>query len=191
MSSTLAAVHPSAAAPAPMRIVSSRPQRRARPKTLYAIVVVLGLFAVLLSQLGLSIGLGDGAYQIAKLKGESRALERTAASLSESIETLASPQNLAANAEVLGMVANSSPVYLRLSDGVVLGMPTPARVGAGGVPSAALVQNSTLAGIVPAATDSATALGSILAGTAGAPAATVAQSRVALPDGLIAGPETH
>lgn len=188
MSSTLAAVRPSAAAAAPIRIVSSRPQRRARPKTLYAIVVVLGLFAVLLSQLGLSIGLGDGAYQIARLKGESRALERTAASLSESIETLASPQNLAANAEALGMVANSSPVYLRLSDGVVLGMPMPARVGAGGVSSAALVQNSTLAGIVPTATDSATALGSVVAG---APAAPAPQSRVALPDGLIAGPETH
>ena len=40
---------------------------------------------------------------------------------------LDSPQNLAANAEGLGMVSNGNPVFLRLSDGAVLGAAGPAR----------------------------------------------------------------
>ena len=42
-----------------------------------------------------------------------------------------SPQYLAVNAEALGMVPNADPVYLRLSDGAVLGEPTAAPGGAG------------------------------------------------------------
>ena len=41
-----------------------------------------------------------------------------------------SPQYLAANAEALGMVPNANPVYLRLSDGAVLGQPTAAEPAA-------------------------------------------------------------
>jgi len=192
MSSVLAPVLPEAA-PRSIRIVSSRSQRRARPKTLYAVVVTVGLFVVLLCQLGLSIGLGDGAYEIASLKGEARALDRKAATLIETIESLSSPQNLAANAEALGMVSNSSPVYLRLSDGAVLGSPTAASSGSGIVQGAEVVQNATTAGF---GTVSATVAAAVTAPdaavvSAGAPDETPATPGVALPDGTIAGPNTH
>jgi len=196
MSSVLAPALP-AAEPRSIRIVSSRTQRRARPKTLYAVVVVIGLFVVLLCQLGLSIGLGDGAYEIASLKGEARALDRKAATLTETIESLSSPQNLAANAEALGMVANSSPVYLRLSDGKVLGRPTAASSGAGIVQGSEVVQNSTTRGFstVSPTTATGTATASATATdeteTAGAPEETAVTAEVALPDGTIAGPNTH
>ena len=116
---------------APLEIVTSRPQRRARPRAAHAVVTIVGVFAILLTQLMLSIVLSDGAYRITALESQRIELDRSAQVLTESIEALRSPQHLAANAESLGMVANSSPAYLRLADGRVLGAPVAAGSGAG------------------------------------------------------------
>lgn len=110
-----------------IEIVADRAQRRARPRLVYAIVAVGGLFAVLMTQLLLSIALSDGAYQIASLQNQQRELVRDAETLSEQLNVLQSPQNLAVNAVSLGMVSNSSTAFLRLSDGAVLGSATTAR----------------------------------------------------------------
>ncbi|MCW4384272.1 hypothetical protein OH146_00615 [Salinibacterium sp. SYSU T00001] len=125
---------PRPAAPAPyLEIAPSREQRRARPRLAYAMIVVGGLFAVLVSQLLLSIALADGAYEIAALQAERKELSRDEQILSEQLDVLNSPQNLAARAESLGMVANESAVYLSLATGAVLGVPKPASEGAGSV----------------------------------------------------------
>ncbi len=116
---------------APLEIVTSRPQRRARPRAAHAVVTIVGVFAILMTQLMLSIVLSDGAYRITALESQRIELDRSAQVLTESIEALRSPQHLAANAESLGMVANSSPAYLRLADGRVLGVPIAAGSGAG------------------------------------------------------------
>ncbi len=118
-------------APRPVEVVTTREQRRARPRAVYAIVSTAGAFAILLAQLLLSIALSDGAYRIAALQADAVELDRSAQVLTESLDTLRSPQNLAANAESLGMVANSSPAYLRLVDATVLGAPVAAGSGAG------------------------------------------------------------
>ena len=118
-------------APRPVEVVTTRAQRRARPRAVYAVVSTVGVLAILLTQLLLSIALSDGAYRIAALQGEAVELDRSAQVLTESLETLRSPQNLAANAESLGMVANASPAYLRLADATVLGAPVAADAGAG------------------------------------------------------------
>jgi hypothetical protein len=118
-------------APRPVEVVTTRAQRRARPRAVYAVVSTAGVLAILLTQLLLSIALSDGAYRIAALQGEAVELDRSAQVLSESLETLRSPQNLAANAESLGMVTNASPAYLRLADATVLGAPVAADAGAG------------------------------------------------------------
>jgi hypothetical protein len=89
------------------------------------------VFAILLAQLLLSIALSDGAYRIAALQTQAAELDRNAQVLNESLDTLRSPQNLAANAESLGMVANASPAYLRMADTSVLGAPVAAGAGAG------------------------------------------------------------
>ncbi|QJU53325.1 hypothetical protein SCB71_08625 [Herbiconiux sp. KACC 21604] len=115
--------------PRRIEIVPSRVQRKARPKIAYAAVVVTGVLAIVVTQLLLSIGLSDGAYEIASLQQEQKELDRTNQVLTEQYDKLSSPQNLAAGAEALGMVANSTPVYLRLSDGAVLGVPTAAAGG--------------------------------------------------------------
>ena len=111
-----------------IEIVATRSQRRARPRLVYSIVAVGGLVAILMTQLLLSIALSDGAYQIAHLQNQQRELVRDAETLSEQLNVLQSPQNLAVNAVTLGMVSNSSTAFLRLSDGTVLGSATAAHV---------------------------------------------------------------
>lgn len=129
--------------PRHVEIVTTATQRRARPRLAYALVGVVGLFAIFLAQLLLSIALSDGAYQISTLAGEKRDLSRTEQSLIEQLDLAGSSQNLAANAERLGMVGSTSPAYLRLSDGQVLGPVVAA--GAPGTPAAsAEVPNSLL-----------------------------------------------
>jgi len=113
-----------------VEIVPTRAQRRSRPKIFYALVTVSALFALFMAQLLLSIVLADGAYQISSLRVEQRDLSRQEASLGEKLDLLRSPQNLATRAENLGMVTNgATPMFLRLSDGKVLG--SAAAAGAG------------------------------------------------------------
>ena len=107
--------------PRHIEIVSSRSQRRARPRMVYAALTVAGLFAILIAQLLLSIAVSDGAYRIAALQGVQRELSRDQQTLTEQLHVLQSPQHLAANAQALGMVANTSTAFLRLADGAVLG----------------------------------------------------------------------
>jgi hypothetical protein len=146
----------------PVEIVSSRAQRKARPKVFYALVTVAGLFALFMAQLLLSIVVSDGAYRIAGLQTEQRDLGRQEKSLSEQLDLLASPQNLATQAESLGMVlSNTAPVFLRLSDGAIVGAESAAGEGNSVIGSYGdYVPNELLGDIplvTPAATDAATA----------------------------------
>ncbi|MBK5239069.1 MAG: hypothetical protein JJE28_08195, partial [Actinomycetales bacterium] len=111
---------------------------------------------------------------------------------------LASPQNLAANAEALGMVNNNTPVYLRLSDGAVLGSPEAASAGAGVIGGGTLVANSLLSNVplvtTVAAEAAATAASQTAPGATGAgasvPTPVVAVGPVPLQNGL-PGMSTH
>jgi hypothetical protein len=156
-----------------IEIVSTRGQRRARPKTVYATIVIGGLFAVLVAQLLLSIGLSDGAYAIQSLQQKQRDLGRTQQVLSEDLERLSSPQNLAANAGAMGMVSNATPVYLRLSDAAVLGAPVAATADDSAAP---LVGNVLLDDVKPAAQQIAQA-NVAAAAAAGADASEIAAVR--------------
>jgi hypothetical protein len=115
---------------APVRhveIVTTRAQKRARPKAFYAVVTVSSVFALFIAQLLLSIVLSDGAYQISSLQAQQKELSRTQQNLSEKLDLLASPQSLATKAGGLGMVVGGSvPAFLRLSDGALVGVALPA-----------------------------------------------------------------
>lgn len=141
--------HPQAQ-PRHIEIVTTRSQRRARPRLAYSLIIIAGLFAVLATQLLLSIALADGAYQISALQTEQKELNRARQSVTEQLNVLNSPQNLAARAESLGMVSNNSAVYLNLADGAVMGKPTAAKAGAGSViggNGSLLIANSLLDGV--------------------------------------------
>lgn len=114
-----------------VEVAPDRVQRSARPRVLYAGVVVGGLAVLMCSQLLLSIALSDGAYTIDSLQTTQKEQARSVQQLTEDLGRLSSPQNLAKNAEALGMVQNANPVWLRMSDGAVIGTPAAAATGAG------------------------------------------------------------
>jgi hypothetical protein len=132
-----------------LEVVSTRSQRRARPRTVYAITAVSALLVIVVAQLLLSISVSQGAYQLSSLQTKQTELQRSYQAASEDLNRLTSPQNLAANANALGMVSNSNPAYLRLSDGAVLGAPVAASGAAGTVTGGQgnLVPNSQLNGV--------------------------------------------
>jgi hypothetical protein len=176
-----------------IEIVSTARQRRARPRIVYALVAVGGLFVILMAQLLLSIVLSDGAYKISSLQTEQKNLARDQQTLTESLHVLQSPQNLAGQAAGLGMVMNSSGAgWLRLSDGAVLRDPSAAGA-ASAVDSSgqALVTNVLLTPAVIAAQNAA--MTPVAAGnpatTTGAPAATATGGSVT--SGSIPAPTTH
>ncbi|QDZ13672.1 hypothetical protein [Humibacter ginsenosidimutans] len=135
MSQATAALPSTGAAPArraaPRLEALPRVSRRARPKLFYAAVAVSTVMVIVVTQLLLSIGVSQGAYRIESLQSENARLAREYQAASETVQTLSSPQNLAANAVALGMVSDATPVYLRLSDGKVIGSPTPATAASG------------------------------------------------------------
>jgi hypothetical protein len=135
--------------PSHLEVVTTRSQRRARPRTVYALVTVGTLLGIVVAQLLLSIAVSQGAYQIGSLQSTQKALQRSYQAATEDLNRVSSPQYLADAANALGMVSNSNPVYLRLSDGAILGTPTPAAATAGTVTGGQgnLVPNSLLAGV--------------------------------------------
>ena len=116
-------------------IAPTRAQRRARPRIYAALVAIVGIGAILLAQLLMSIVLADGAYHIAALKKEERDLLREQNASQERIDELSSTQSLIQNATALGMVTSGNPVFLDVATGQALGVAGPAKgqiVGAGG-----------------------------------------------------------
>lgn len=180
-----------------IEIVPSRQQRRARPRVVYALATVAGIFAILMTQLLVSIAVADGTYQIASLQVQQRDLARTEQAKQEALNMLRSTQNLAANAEALGMVSNINLVYLSVADAAVIGDPAVARADAGSVTGATgnLIANSLLAEVPlvdPAASvPPAGELAPADAAGAGAPAAPAVPAPVASQPQGIPSPVTH
>ncbi|MFB9748363.1 hypothetical protein [Leifsonia shinshuensis] len=183
-----------------LEVVPTRSQRRARPRTLYAVTAVSALLVIVVAQLLLSIGVSQGAYQLSSLQAQQTQLQRSYQAASEDLNRLTSPQNLAANANALGMVSNSNPAYLRLSDGAVLGAPIAATPAAGTVTGGQgnLVPNAQLNGVPlvagPAAGAAAPAAGAAgqAGSSAGAGASSTAPATPSVPlQGALPTPVTH
>jgi hypothetical protein len=117
---------PDRSRPELVEVTPTKAQRRARPRVAYAAVAIAALGILLLAQLGISMALSQGAYTLSSLKSEQVGLNRSQGALSEELRVLESPQNLARNAQALGMIANSTPVYLDPKTGTVYGTPKPA-----------------------------------------------------------------
>lgn len=127
-----------------LRIVpGDRPRARRMSPLMGALTAVGVILVTLFAQLGLSIAVSEGAYEARALQVELRDLTRVERVLSQNTGKLASPQNLADNAAKLGMVQNTTPATLRLSDGAVLGT----LAGPTAAVTENLVPNSTLEGL--------------------------------------------
>jgi hypothetical protein len=143
---------------------------------LYAVLTLGGLFGLFLVQLLLSIVIAGGAYQISDLQVQQRELVREQDALVETLNLMASPQSVAAKAESLGMVlGTSTPAFLRLADGAVVGAAgTNASGGAAFGSQGSLVPNVLLSQLAAAGEQPGVVLGD-----PGAPNVAPASSSVA------------
>lgn len=109
---------------APLRLVAPRSNQGSRTPLVVALVLLLGVGLVGL--LILNTTMQRRAFDLSRLNQRADALDVSAEALRMRTERLASPQRLALEAAELGMVPNTTPVFLRLSDGRVVGDPVPA-----------------------------------------------------------------
>jgi hypothetical protein len=190
-----APAHP-ATRPTPVDPAPSRASRAARPRVRYAVVAVVGIFGILLAQLLLSMVVSEGAYQIQALQSQNKELGRDVQELTEAQQRLSSTQNLVANAAALGMVNDPNRVFLRLSDGAVLGTPVAASAEHSAVTGSDLVSNKLVEGLPLAVAET----GKVQAGdpaVAGVPetaagAGTLASTEEGTPaNGGLPSPVTH
>ncbi|WP_410787730.1 hypothetical protein [Kribbella sp. C-35] len=112
-----------------LRVVYGAPFRP--PRMPFVIFVVSLLAAGLVGLLLLNTELQSGTFNITKLSSQADQLRDQQEQLEKQVRTLESPQNLSDRALRLGMVPNPNPVFLRLSDGRVLGVPAEGKAGAG------------------------------------------------------------
>ncbi len=116
------------ATPGP-RLTLLAPPASTRFRLPFAALCAAVLVASLLGVLVINIVLSRGAYTEHLL--ENRTIELTEAEqhLSERLAVQASPAVLSQRARELGMVPNTNPAFIRMSDGTVLGSPAPAEAG--------------------------------------------------------------
>jgi hypothetical protein len=112
-----------------LRIVYGAPFRP--PRMPFVIFVVSLLAAGLVGLLLLNTELQRGAFQVTALNQQADQLRDQQEQLERQVRTLESPQNLADRSLRMGMVPNPNPVFLRLSDGQVLGVPAEGKAGTG------------------------------------------------------------
>ncbi|MEN9992715.1 MAG: hypothetical protein RLY83_285 [Actinomycetota bacterium] len=97
-------------------------------------------------------------YEISALKTEKHTLSTQSDILSSEVNSLSSNQNLVNVAHSLGMVSNVNPVFLRLSDGTVIGKPRRAQanertVASNLVPNAAMTTDTNTTNLTLKNTD--------------------------------------
>jgi hypothetical protein len=112
-----------------LRIVYGAPFRP--PRMPFVIFVVSLLAAGLVGLLLLNTELQRGTFQVTALNQQADQLRDQQEQLERQVRTLESPQNLADRSLRMGMVPNPNPVFLRLSDGRVLGVPAEGKAGTG------------------------------------------------------------
>lgn len=106
-----------------------RPVRSRARKAPFVVVVMIILSIGLVGLIVMSTILQAQSFEAAKLESEAKALDIQKQSLTREVEGLLSPASVARRALVFGMVPNTNPAFLRLSDGKVLGKPEPAARG--------------------------------------------------------------
>lgn len=92
----------------------------------FVVVVLTVLAAGLVGLILLSTAMQAQSFRIAELQKEATLLEARRQQLAAEVDRAQSPSGLAERALAEGMVPNANPVFLRLSDGKVIGEAVPA-----------------------------------------------------------------
>lgn len=101
--------------------------RSQAPRAPFLMVMGALLTAGLLGLLLLNTTLAQGAFIAHDLQAQTTALADQEQALVQKVAEQESPTVLERRARAIGMVPSSTPVFLRLSDGAVLGVPVPAK----------------------------------------------------------------
>jgi hypothetical protein len=110
-----------------LRVVTGAPQRRGGAT--FGIICATLLAAGLIGLLLLNTSLAQGSFILHDLRADSDQLSDTQDALSQSLAATKSPASLATRAASMGLVPGQSSAFLRLSDGKVIGVATPASAG--------------------------------------------------------------
>ena len=121
MSAVLAVEEPRRFAIPRLRVIVSPALRMSN----LAFTVLIGaiLVAGLLASLLINVLTTQGAFQEAALTRQVNGIVASQQAAQETLQMLASPGNLEARARAMGMVPAATPVFLRLTDGKVIGVP--------------------------------------------------------------------
>lgn len=184
----------------PLSVVQSAPRKRRAP----FVVLCFALLAIaLLAVLVLNISVSTAQYQLVELRSKQSTLTKQNQDLTQQVQNFEAPQNLAAKAADLGMVASTVKGQIDLSTLAVTGKATPAvKGGAAGavIPAPAVAgllavvppvsASEPLAARKPAADRPAAAAAAAAAAPAELPAAVPAQvPAVELHGGSVPAPE--
>jgi cell division protein FtsL len=129
--STAPAIRTNPAGPArkertPLSVVRSAPKKRRAP----FVVMCFALLAVaLVAVLVLNISVSTSQYQLVELRSKQSTLTKENQDLTQQLQNFEAPQNLAAKAADLGMVASTVKGQIDLSTLTVTGKATPAVKG--------------------------------------------------------------
>lgn len=108
-----------------LRLVAPIRVRKAS-RGMFVIVLASILGVGLLGMLLINTTLAQGAFTLSELRSAQAELSRTEATLTERVATLAAPIVLEEKARSLGMVPSSTPAFIQIPSGKVLGKPRPA-----------------------------------------------------------------
>jgi hypothetical protein len=106
--------------------------------------IIVGLTLVSLAGLVVNNFCDTAVYEISSLKKETQALATQTQVVSQQVDSLRSPQNLANSAKALGMIVNSNPVFLNVKQAKVLGSAVPASVESSKAVSENLIPNAAM-----------------------------------------------
>ncbi|MDQ0756802.1 hypothetical protein [Arthrobacter sp. B3I4] len=110
----------------PLSVVQSAPRKRRAP----FVVMCFGILALaLIAVLVLNISVSSAQYQLVELRAKQTTLTKQNQDLTQQVQNFDAPQNLAAKAADLGMVASTSKGQIDLSTLAVTGKAKPAVKG--------------------------------------------------------------
>lgn len=91
-------------------------------------MLVVGLLSAgLVALLYLNTAIAENSFRMHALQQRTAALNLQEQQLQREIDDLEAPGALSVNARKMGMVPAGNPAFIRLPDGKVLGVPTPAK----------------------------------------------------------------
>lgn len=110
---------------APLRVVPTAIQQGGNG--LFAVLCMVLLGSGLVALLMLNTALAQGSFRLHDLQAQTGRLADTEASLTQAIDRQRAPGAVAARASALGMVPATSMAFIRLRDGAIIGVATPAK----------------------------------------------------------------